>query len=182
MEIDHNHILQPVIYIPSPNFDVRPAETEMSLLVIHNISLPPASFSGSAIINFFCNRLDFSSHPYFATIAGLRVSSHLLIRRDGLIIQFVPFHYRAWHAGQSTFNGKNACNDFSIGIELEGTDDMPYNLEQYAALRRVVEVLLRHYPKMTPKNIVGHCDISPGRKTDPGPSFDWDYFKQLLSC
>lgn len=158
--------------VPSPNCDERP-EGPVDLLVVHGISLPPGEFGGPWIEALFQNRLDPSGHPYFAAIAGLRVSAHALIRRDGGVVQFVPFHRRAWHAGESRFCGRRQCNDFSVGIELEGADDVPYADVQYDRLARLAESLMRHYPGITPDRIVGHSDIAPGRKTDPGPAFDW---------
>jgi AmpD protein len=160
--------------IDSPNFDERPAGVAIELLVIHNISLPPGEFGGDAIVELFTNRLDASAHPYFATIADLRVSAHLLIRRDGEAIQFVRCGDRAWHAGVSRWNGRERCNDFSIGIELEGTDDDPFTPAQYARLIGVTQLLQRAYPL---RAAVGHSDIAPDRKTDPGPHFDWRLFR-----
>jgi N-acetyl-anhydromuramoyl-L-alanine amidase len=165
---------------PSPNCDARPASCDIDLLVIHNISLPPGEFGGSHIESLFLNALDPKAHPYFADICGMKVSAHLLIRRSGEIVQFVPLHLRAWHAGESCFEGRTACNDFSIGIELEGSDDHPYEPEQYAALAKVARTLMAAYPRITPQRIVGHSDIAPGRKTDPGPSFDWERLRSLL--
>ena len=150
------------------------------MLVVHNISLPPKQFGGVYIEDFFCNQLDCQADPYFEEIKDLKVSAHLLIKRDGAMIQFVPFNERAWHAGVSEFEGQSNCNDFSIGIELEGADDVPYTQQQYQALAQVTECLLSHYPQITKNRIVGHDQIAPGRKTDPGESFDWSYFKQLI--
>lgn len=140
---------------------------------MHAISLPPAEFGGGCIEAFFCNRLDHSQHPYFASIEALRVSAHALIDRSGTLTQFVPFHKRAWHAGQSSFEGRENCNDFSIGIELEGTDDIRYEACQYSALARLIEALRAAYPALAEAPVVGHSDIAPQRKTDPGPAFDW---------
>jgi N-acetyl-anhydromuramoyl-L-alanine amidase len=156
--------------VASPNRDLRPAGTAIELLVIHNISLPPDEFGGDGILELFTNRLDPGAHPYYATIAGLRVSAHLLVRRDGGATQFVPCGERAWHAGASAWDGRAHCNDFSIGIELEGTDAVPYTWAQYARLIGLVQVLMRAYPL---RRALGHSDIAPGRKTDPGPHFDW---------
>jgi len=142
-------------------------------LVIHNISLPPREFGASFIEELFLAKLNPDAHPYFAQIAHLRVSAHVLIRRDGGIMQFVPFHQRAWHAGASHHDGRDQCNDFSIGIELEGADDIPYTDVQYHALQVITQQLLETYPQITKERIVGHEDIAPGRKTDPGPAFDW---------
>lgn len=160
-------------YQPSPNCDARPAAGELDLIVIHNISLPPGEFGGPYIGQLFTNSLDPTAHPYFAEIHQLQVSAHLLIRRDGSLVQFVPFHQRAWHAGASCYEGREGCNDFSIGIELEGTDDLAYEDIQYTRLEQVIEALLQTYPGLAKNRITGHCDIAPGRKTDPGPAFDW---------
>lgn len=157
----------------SPNQDQRPPRIPVDLLVIHGISLPPGEFGGGAVADLFCNRLDPSAHPTFAGIADLRVSAHLLIRRDAALLQFVAFDRRAWHAGASSFAGRAGCNDYSIGIELEGTDDLPYEAIQYSRLARVCVLLMAQYPGLVPDRIVGHSDIAPGRKTDPGPAFDW---------
>jgi len=166
--------------IVSPNTNDRPKKTQVSLLVIHNISLPPGEFGGGHIEDFFCNRLSLE-HPYFDTIGTLRVSAHLLIDRNGQVIQFAPFSRRAWHAGASIFDGHENCNDYSIGIELEGTDNIPYEAEQYAQLVKVTKLLMRAFPAITLERIVGHSDIAPVRKTDPGPSFDWAYYRQQLT-
>lgn len=166
-------------YLASPNCDERPVGASINLLVIHGISLPPRIFGGTAIEDFFCNQLNPHDHPYFAEIADLKVSAHLLIRRTGKMIQFVPLNLRAWHAGQSSFLGRDNCNDFSIGIELEGTDDIPYTLDQYHTLAKTTLLLMQHFP-ISSKHIVGHSDIAPTRKTDPGYIFDWSYYRQLL--
>lgn len=163
----------------SPNCDDRPAGSAIELIVIHNISLPPGDFGGPGIMDLFCNRLDPAAHPYYATIADLRVSAHLLIRRDGELIQFVPFAQRAWHAGISNWRGRERCNDFSIGIELEGADDMPFEDAQYDRLAAVTRLLRARYPI---GDIVGHSDIAPGRKTDPGPHFDWGRYRGMIAC
>ena len=160
--------------IPSPNFDARPDGMPVELLVVHNISLPPGVFGGNAIVELFTNCIDPNAHPYFATIADLRVSAHLLIRRGGEAIQFVAFHDRAWHAGVSSWNGRERCNDFSIGIEMEGTEDEPFTIAQYAKLIGVTQRLQRAYPL---RAALGHSDIAPQRKTDPGPYFDWRLFR-----
>lgn len=165
--------------MPSPHYDERPAATPLELLVVHGISLPPGEFGGPWIDDLFLGRLDPVAHPYFATIAHLRVSAHLLIRRDGALTQYVPFHLRAWHAGASTFGGRERCNDFSIGIELEGTDDQPYARVQYARLAEVIHALKKAYPTLTA--VAGHEDIAPGRKTDPGPAFDWPRLAHALT-
>ncbi len=167
---------------PSPNHDRRPPNTEVDLVVVHGISLPPGCYGGNAIDRFFTNQLDPSDHPFFAEIEGLKVSAHLLIRRDGELVQYVPLERRAWHAGVSRFQGRERCNDFSIGIELEGTDDTPYEPVQYRVLAGVVRELRAVYPAITPQRIAGHCDIAPSRKTDPGPAFDWAHFRALLEA
>ena len=156
--------------VPSPNCDDRPPATVLSLIVLHGISLPPGRFGGDAIERLFTNRLDPDAHPYFASIAGLRVSSHFLIRRAGALVQFVPCSARAWHAGESAWRGRTRCNDFSIGIELEGSDRMPFEDAQYDALVALVRIVVKRYPIDA---LAGHSDIAPGRKTDPGPHFDW---------
>jgi AmpD protein len=157
----------------SPNFDDRPPGVELGLIVVHGISLPPGQFGNGWIERFFANDLPPSEHPYFATIAELEVSAHMLVARDGALTQFVPFHKRAWHAGRSAHCGRTACNDFSVGIELEGTDDLPYAKPQYRSLASLILALRRAYPSLRTAEVVGHSDIAPGRKTDPGPAFDW---------
>ncbi|WP_088329954.1 1,6-anhydro-N-acetylmuramyl-L-alanine amidase AmpD [Lacimicrobium sp. SS2-24] len=164
---------------PSPHCDAR-SDQDISLLVIHNISLPPGQFGGPYIDELFNGTLDESQHPYFAGLRGLRVSSHFLIRRDGTMIQYVPTTQRAWHAGKSCFQGRQACNDFSIGIELEGTDHQAYTADQYKSLLTLSRDIMHTYPRITLGRIVGHCDIAPGRKTDPGPAFDWSGFRSQL--
>lgn len=166
--------------VPSPNCDARPAGTEIDLVVVHGISLPPGEFGGDAIDQLFTNCLSPRGHPYYQTIADLRVSAHVLIDRAGQVTQYVPFEQRAWHAGASSFCGRDNCNDFSIGIELEGCDDRPYTGAQYAALAGLTSVLMAVWPGITSARVVGHADIAPGRKTDPGPAFDWTYFRKLL--
>lgn len=173
--------LTEVEHCPSPNFNYRPQNVTPRLLVIHNISLPPAQFGGGYIKDFFLNRLNSATHPYFETIKAMQVSAHLLIERDGQMVQFVSFDQRAWHAGASEYYGATECNDFSIGIEMEGTDDIPYTDRQYHQLAKVTDALLRYYPQMLPEHITGHSDIAPERKTDPGIAFNWDYFKRLLN-
>lgn len=173
-------LLSTAQFYPSPNFDERPVNQELELLVIHNISLPPGEFAGEYVRDFFLNKLDINHHPYFQEIAHLKVSSHLYIRRNGDILQFVPFTMRAWHAGLSSYQGRENCNNFSIGIELEGTDSDAYTQAQYQRLAQVTCVIMQQYPKITLQNIVGHSDIAPMRKTDPGPSFDWDHYKKLV--
>jgi AmpD protein len=166
--------------LPSPNCDERPQGVEPDLIVVHGISLPPGEFGGPWIDRLFTNVLLPDVHPYFAAVADLRVSSHLLIRRSGEIVQYVPFQLRAWHAGASSWAGRERCNDFSIGIELEGADHSPYESAQYAMLARVIAVLCRSYPRLTPDRVVGHSDIAPGRKSDPGPAFDWPRLRSLV--
>ena len=178
MKIDQNGWVRGVHKIASPNYDHRPAGSEIDLLVIHNISLPPDQFGGVGIVNFFTNQLDIKSHPYYAQLKDVRVSSHFLIRRDGKIIQFVPCNQRAWHAGVSNWQGRSRCNDFSIGIELEGSDFVPFSDQQYNALSRLTRQLQRRYPI---QSIAGHSDIAPGRKTDPGPYFDWPRYRFALA-
>jgi AmpD protein len=165
--------------VPSPNCDARPDGASIELLVVHSISLPPGQFAGDGVVEFFTNRLNPSAHPYYREIAGLQVSSHFFIRRGGELIQFVACCERAWHAGQSEWNGRSRCNDFSIGVELEGADDMPFTDAQYESLARLTHALKAAYPIA---ECVGHADIArpPGRKTDPGPHFDWARFRALL--
>lgn len=165
---------------PSPNCDTRPDPADISLLVIHNISLPPGRFGGAYIDQLFTNTLDAAAHPYFAQIHTLRVSSHLLIDRRGRLTQYVSLGARAWHAGVSTFEGRERCNDFSIGIELEGCDDRPFTQKQYRRLITVTRLLLQAFPRLTPARITGHSAIAPGRKTDPGPYFDWAHYRAAL--
>lgn len=157
-------------FVDSPNQDARPDGAEISLVVIHNISLPPQHYGGEGILQLFTNRLDPSEHPYYAEIHQLKVSSHFLIRRDGRLLQFVPCGQRAWHAGASQWQGRERCNDFSVGIELEGSDFDAFEDAQYTTLNRLLRAIRQRYPI---EDIVGHCDIAPGRKTDPGPCFDW---------
>ena len=173
-------ILQGATQIASPNFNARPIDAEIQLIVIHNISLPPSQFGGGYIQQFFQNQLDWSIHPYFQTIEGMQVSAHLLILRTGEVIQFVNFNDRSWHAGRSSYLAQKECNDYSIGIELEGSDDLPFESEQYQSLVNVVKILRQAYPKIQ-NHIAGHSDIAPKRKTDPGLYFDWQLFRQLLS-
>lgn len=149
--------------------------------MVHNISLPPGQYGGPAIEDFFCNRLNPDAHPYFKTISGMQVSSHVLIRRDGHCVQFVSLLERAWHAGRSAFDGCPECNDYSIGIELEGTDDDPYTAAQYDALAELTVFIMKAWPAITPERLAGHSDIAPGRKTDPGPAFDWTYYRKCLA-
>jgi N-acetyl-anhydromuramoyl-L-alanine amidase len=168
--------------VSSPNHDERPAGASLSLIVVHGISLPPGEFGNGWIDRFFCNDLPADAHPYFATIQSVTVSAHVLIARDGTLTQYVPFDRRAWHAGKSQYCGRSACNDFSVGIELEGTDDLPYALVQYRALGELIVALRRGYPSLRQAEVVGHSDIAPGRKTDPGPAFDWTLLERELAA
>ncbi|MBL1376817.1 1,6-anhydro-N-acetylmuramyl-L-alanine amidase AmpD [Zobellella iuensis] len=172
--------LHPARHCVSPHRDERPGN-EISLLVVHCISLPPGRFGGPYIDDLFMGRLDPAGDPYFADIHRLRVSAHCLIRRDGELVQYVPFELRAWHAGLSCFAGRDKCNDFSVGIELEGTDTGIYTHAQYQVLAEVSRLLMQAYPAITPERITGHSDIAPGRKTDPGPGFDWARFRAMLT-
>lgn len=157
----------------SPNCDERPPGADIDLLVVHGISLPPGEFGGQHIDRLFCNRLDPGAHPFFEQLHGLRVSAHVLVRRDGALTQYVPFTRRAWHAGASAFQGRARCNDYSVGIELEGTDHTPYTDAQYEALGALAALLMTAYPAIDASRVVGHSHVAPGRKTDPGPAFDW---------
>ena len=177
-----SHRLRGADWRPSPNYDARPDPDDLALLVIHNISLPPDEFGGPYIDALFHNRLDPAEHPYFAGIAALRVSAHLCIFRDGRIAQYVAFRDRAWHAGASTWRGRSRCNDFAIGIELEGCDTKPFTEAQYAALATTTRALLLAYPRLKPEAITGHSDIAPGRKTDPGPCFDWARYRRDIGA
>ncbi len=180
MQIDINTgLLDECVQCPSPNKDFRPDNSPIELIVIHSISLPPGEYGNDSIELFFQNRLDKNAHPYFEEIHQMQVSSHILIKRDGEIIQFVPFHHRAWHAGKSNFQGRECCNDFSIGIELEGTDSDDFENIQYDKLLALTLTLQKTYPQIE-NNITRHSDISPGRKTDPGTGFDWEKFQQSL--
>ena len=170
----------PARVVASPNQDDRPPGQAPELIVVHAISLPPGEFGGEHVAELFQNRLDPDAHPYFAEIVDLRVSAHVLIDREGRATQFVPFSRRAWHAGESRWQGRERCNDFSIGIELEGTDEDPFTPAQYATLARLIDWLRVHWPGIAPDALTGHSDIAPGRKTDPGPCFDWAYLQQQL--
>jgi N-acetyl-anhydromuramoyl-L-alanine amidase len=175
------HVLDIAGFTASPNYDARPDQADISLLVIHCISLPPEQFGSDDIDRLFCNCLDIEAHPYFRELDGLKVSAHLLIRRDGECRQYVPFDRRAWHAGLSAYQGRSRCNDFSIGIELEGSVNQPYTEAQYRMLVEVTRLLLKHYPGLSRERIVGHSDIAPQRKSDPGPFFDWQRYYALLN-
>jgi AmpD protein len=171
-----DNLIEGVTFHSSPNFDSRPKDTDISLIVIHSISLPPGKYGGNEIKDFFLNELDTSNHEYFESIKNLKVSSHILIKRTGETLQFVPFNKRAWHAGISSYLGKENCNDYSIGIELEGTDDSEFTDEQYNSLKNLTSSLIRSYPNLSEDRLVGHSDIAPGRKSDPGIFFDWKRF------
>ena len=175
-----DHRLLEAEQVPSPNCDERPSGATLDLIVIHNISLPPKQYGNGNIQRLFCNQLDCTSHPYFKDLQTLRVSAHLLVNREGDLSQFVPFHRRAWHAGISAYRGREACNDFSIGIELEGSDDESFTDSQYSTLIAAVQCLLDGDTSLSADAIVGHSDIAPGRKTDPGPAFDWQRFRAGL--
>ncbi|MDH3761527.1 MAG: 1,6-anhydro-N-acetylmuramyl-L-alanine amidase AmpD [Gammaproteobacteria bacterium] len=179
--IDDAGWLRSAEVIRSPNFDARPDNAQIRLIVVHCISLPPGEYGGGHIQDFFCNNLQASAHPYFESICQMTVSAHCLIERSGNVIQFVSFEDRAWHAGESQWRGDNACNDFSIGIELEGCDDQPYEDYQYRSLAALISSLSKRYPDIDSDAITGHSNIAPARKTDPGPAFDWAMLKQLLA-
>ena len=169
--------LLPATWIASPNFDARPEGIEPDLVVVHGMSLPPNQFGGEGVTQLFTNQLNPDEHPFYTEIADLKVSAHLFIRRNGEVVQFVPFYQRAWHAGVSKWRGRERCNDFSIGIELEGADHLPYRAEQYVVLAEVIKALKTVY---LIQEVVGHCEIAPGRKTDPGESFNWRALHRLL--
>ena len=178
LAIDPDGCANAAAQIASPNCDERPDDTAISLIVVHGISLPPGEFGGDGIERLFTNRLDRAAHPYYAAIASLRVSSHFLIRRDGALLQFVPCGHRAWHAGESAWRGRLHCNDFSVGVELEGADDVPYTAKQYRMLATLSRALRDRYPIA---DIAGHSDVAPGRKTDPGPAFDWARLRREIA-
>jgi len=181
LEVDAaSGIMRGVRQFKSPNHDARPDGVECDLIVVHGISLPPGTFGGPWIDYLFSNALPADAHPYFATISDRKVSSHLLVRRGGEITQYVSFNDRAWHAGQSSYAGREACNDYSIGVELEGADTTPYADVQYQVLANSVAALCHAYPRLSPQRLVGHSDIAPGRKTDPGPAFDWSRARRLI--
>jgi AmpD protein len=173
-------LLMGACYLCSPNADERPAGMVADMIVIHGISLPLGEFGGPWIDALFTNRLSPWVHPSFSDVCGLKVSAHVLIRRDGEVVQYVPFHRRAWHAGASNYRGRTDCNDFSIGIELEGTDDLGYEGQQYTQLVAIILGLIEAYPSLSCQHIAGHADIAPGRKTDPGPAFEWSRLRRLL--
>lgn len=181
--VDESHRLRPAAReLASPHYDARPDPDDISLVVIHNISLPPGQFGGRWIDDLFLGRLDTAAHPYFREIASLRVSSHLCVFRDGAVTQYVPFDQRAWHAGVSQWQGRERCNDFSIGIELEGSDHTAFAPAQYHSLVRILLALFARYPRLGSRKMAGHSDIAPGRKTDPGPYFDWSHLHALLAA
>lgn len=182
LRLDAEGWLQPARHCPSENFNERAADAAVDLLIIHNISLPPGRFGGGYIEALFTSTLDCTVHPSLAELAGVRVSAHLFIDRRGRLTQFVPLHLRAWHAGVSSWAGRDGCNDFSIGIELEGTDTRPYTERQYTRLAAVIRTVQMAFPAITTDRIVGHCDVAPARKTDPGPAFDWARLRRLLEA
>ncbi len=183
MQVDlDSGLMRDTRQVASPNFDARPPAVEADLIVVHGISLPPGEFGGPWIEQLFLNTLPPDLHPYFAEIGDLRVSAHLLVARDGGLTQFVKFTDRAWHAGLSSYDGRPACNDFSIGVELEGSDTVAYEAAQYTALAEAVAALCDAYPRLSPDRLVGHSDISPGRKTDPGPEFDWQRARRCIAA
>jgi AmpD protein len=177
LRIDTAGLVEGARYVPSPNFDGRPDGSKVELLVIHHISLPPGAFGGPGIIELFTNRLDPAGHPSYAPIADIKVSAHFLIRRNGELLQFVPCAQRAWHAGESSWKGRTRCNDFSIGVELEGTGEAPFTAAQYRRLAELTRALKQRYPI---RDIAGHSDVAPERKSDPGPHFDWARYRRML--
>jgi len=176
--LDEEGVLAGAVQVPSPNCDERPLDAAVRLLVVHNISLPPGQFGGEAIVQLFTNTLDFTAHPYYETLRDLKVSAHFLVRREGELMQLVPCTKRAWHAGSSSWRGRERCNDFSVGVELEGADDQAYSDLQYPRLAELLVALRQRYPIV---DVVGHVDIASGRKTDPGPAFDWGLLRQSLA-
>lgn len=181
MKLDRSSgLVHPADHVASPNCDQRPAGAEIDVLVVHCISLPPGRYGGSYIEQLFCNSLDPAQHEYFAQICHLTVSAHFLVRRDGALIQFVPTHLRAWHAGECAYRDRKNVNDFSLGVELEGTDDTAFTDVQYGVLGELTGVLMRAYPALSTSGLVGHSDIAPGRKTDPGEYFDWERYFRLV--
>ena len=181
MKLDRSSgLVRPADYVASPNCDPRPPGVDIDVLVVHCISLPPGRFGGTYIEQLFCNSLDPTQHEYFAEICHLTVSAHFLIRRDGILVQFVPTHLRAWHAGESSYRDRHDVNDFSLGVELEGTDNTAFTDAQYDVLSELTGVLMKAYPALSKSGLVGHSDIAPGRKTDPGEYFDWErYFRSV---
>jgi AmpD protein len=179
LSVGPDGIVSAATQVASPNFDERPVGAAISLIVLHGISLPPSRFGGDGVARLFTNTLDAGAHPFYAAIAHLRVSAHFYIRRDGALVQFVSCADRAWHAGASSWRGRERCNDFSVGVELEGADAVRYTPAQYAVLAQLVKALKRSYPI---RDVVGHSDVAPGRKTDPGPAFDWPRFRRRLAA
>lgn len=177
LRLDTEGLVKGVRYVASPNCDERPAGCAIGLIVIHYISLPPGEFGGNGIVELFTNRLDPAAHPYYATIAGMKVSAHFLVRRDGGLIQFVPCSKRAWHAGESSWKGRRGCNDYSVGIEMEGSGETPFTDLQYKRLAQLTRALQARHPIA---GIVGHSDVAPGRKSDPGPQFDWARYRAMV--
>jgi AmpD protein len=175
-------LLEQARYVASPNHDERPPGCAPELIIVHGISLPPDHYGGPWIDRLFMNALPSDAHPYFATVAHLKVSSHVLVRRDGELVQYVPFHLRAWHAGASNYCGRERCNDFSIGVELEGSDEVPYEPIQYRQLTEIIVALCKAYPSLSPECIAGHSQVAPGRKSDPGQAFDWTRLRAMLSA
>lgn len=175
--LDASGVLPGAIQVASPNRDARPEGAAVTLLVVHNISLPPGNFTGDAVLRLFTNTLDFASHPFFKTLRGLKLSAHFFIRRSGELLQLVPCAKRAWHAGVSSWNGRELCNDYSVGVELEGADETAYTDAQYECLAALTAALRRRYPV---RDVVGHADIAPGRKTDPGPALEWARLRTIL--
>ena len=175
-----DHLLKSAKQIQSPNYSERLNEDDINLIVIHSISLPPGKYNNSYIEDFFCNKLSVNENKYFESISDLKVSSHILIKRDGKIIQFVPFNKKAWHAGESVFKGRLNCNEFSIGIELEGCEEDDFTQNQYRNLVNICLTVFKYYPEITRQNVVGHSEIAPGRKTDPGKNFNWEYLRENL--
>ncbi len=183
LQVDQDSgLLRSARYVASPNCDARPPDTETNLIVVHGISMPPGEFGGPWIERLFTNTLPLDAHEYFAKIGPIKVSSHVVIGRDGAVTQYVKFTDRAWHAGVSRYMGRDACNDFSVGIELEGTDTLPYEPVQYEVLAQIAGALCAAYPALSRERIVGHSDIAPGRKTDPGPAFDWPLARRLIDA
>lgn len=175
-----NHLIENIKFLQSPNFDIRPKKIDISLIVIHSISLPPTIFGNEYVENFFLNKLEIVDNEYINSIKDMKVSSHIYIKRTGEIIQFVPFDKRAWHAGESSYKNVENCNDYSIGIELEGFEDISFEDIQYSKLSEIIDCLIQNYPNINSERIVSHSEIAPGRKSDPGPLFDWKRLKSMI--
>tara|TARA_B100000035_G_scaffold51533_1_gene40091 strand:- start:3488 stop:4030 length:543 start_codon:yes stop_codon:yes gene_type:complete len=175
-----NHLIENIKFLQSPNFDIRPKKIDISLIVIHSISLPPTIFGNEYVENFFLNKLEIADNEYINSIKDMKVSSHIYIKRTGEIIQFVPFDKRAWHAGESSYKNVKNCNDYSIGIELEGCEDISFEDIQYNKLSEIIDCLIQNYPNINSERIVSHSEIAPGRKSDPGPLFDWKRLKSMI--